>query len=92
MDRQLCEHLDPIVKVMLTRGNAIDTVETGWSNAELVVTLRTREDLRELHQPLPACVEKWKSTDPHYPRQEGLFCTAHKHSVGWPLPKGQESS
>jgi hypothetical protein len=92
---RLCEHLKPVLNELLRRGAAVAAVELdAWTECDVSVVLDRGLSLPEAERELelPSCVELWRNRDPHYSPNTGLFCSACKHSLGWPSKEGLPAS
>lgn len=82
----ICAHLKPVLDSELALGNKIQSKETGWSNAVLVINLENKVDIHLYNEILKnnSPVEYWENDDKHYKVQAGLFCKRCSQSLAWP--------
>jgi hypothetical protein len=83
-----CEHIKPLLAMLLSKGAQIDAVETGWSKAELVVTMNkgfassTAQEFAKDYSLL-----FYENNDTHYLVAYGCFCEECRQGVEWPQGK-----
>lgn len=82
----ICNHLKPVLDRELSSGNRIESEETGWSTAVLVVNLEKQADVQLYSEDLKDNInlEYWENNDQHYRIQGGFFCKQCRHSLAWP--------
>ncbi|OEF99572.1 hypothetical protein BHF71_08475 [Vulcanibacillus modesticaldus] len=82
----ICNHLKPIIDHELSKGNKIQEISKGWSNAVLVIDLEKRMDVQyeRSDMNLSEYVKYWENKDSHYPLQKGFYCEKCKHSIAGP--------
>lgn len=84
----VCSHLNSILESLISNGAKIEAIDSGWSEANLVVVLD-----KGLNPNVAKTIAKehgllfWKNNDPHYSIEYGLFCEKHKHDLSWPQGK-----
>lgn len=80
-----CEHLKPLLAALIAKGAGIERADSGWSEAELVITLTTglnrgaTEALAEARG-----LSFRENNDPHYLVARGWFCERCKQGLEWP--------
>ncbi len=87
MNEELCESLQPILKLELARGNEIESINVmSWTNCSYAVNLKNKMDHASVSNlALPETVQKWECQDSHYSLQSGYSCSKSKHSIAGPL-------
>jgi len=85
-----CEHLRPLITALLAKGAHIESADTGWSKAKLVVTLG-----KGLNPNVAQAVAKehglefYENNDSHYLVAYGWFCEHCQQGIDW--PQGQST-
>ena len=80
-----CEHLKPLLASALACGARIESAETGWTQAKLVVTL-TKGPNPGIAQAVATDrgLSFYQNNDSHYLVAYGWFCDACSHGLDWP--------
>ena len=84
MSRELCAHLQPVLKDLEARGAKVVEVAVGaWSGREVVVTLNQGPTPEAARAICPGFAV-WRNDDAHYSVEFGVACDACRHAIGWP--------
>ena len=80
-----CEHLKPLLISLVAKGAQIDSADTGWTKAKLVINLN-----KGLNPIVSGAVAKnrgvsyYQNNDPHYLVAYGWFCETCAQGLEWP--------
>jgi hypothetical protein len=80
-----CEHLKPLLAALMARGARLERADSGWSKANLVITLSTG-----LSPAAGGAVANarglsfYANNDPHYLVAHGWFCESCQQGLEWP--------
>ena len=80
-----CEHLKPLLTILLSKSSQIENVDTGWSRAKLVITTSNgftsniAKTAAQKHG-----LTFYANNDSHYLVSYGLYCEFCQQGIDWP--------
>ncbi|MNC86089.1 hypothetical protein D3C83_17220 [compost metagenome] len=83
-----CEHLKPLLAALVAKGAGIGHADSGWTQANLVITLSKGLSPGAAEAAAKARgLTFYENNDPHYLVARGCFCEACQQGLEWPQPQ-----
>ena len=83
---RVCEHLAPLLALLLRQPAVVTSVSTAWTRTELAIAISRGPALGDLPSlaALPSTVEPWRNDDAHYALELGVACKVCRQAISWP--------